>query len=111
MAESAEGNRLLSGYRVLSLVPGSNPGLSAISPERLGAPIAQLDRASDYESEGRRFESCWAHHYFPGASRTRVPASRRGVAVRHDSMVPEARELVEAMKRARDQEVQKSAIH
>src|SRR4051812_23649108 len=23
-------------------------------------PIAQLDRASDYESEGRRFESCWA---------------------------------------------------
>ena len=62
MAESAEGNRLLSGYRVLSLVPGSNPGLSATPPERLGAPIAQLDRASDYESEGRRFESCWAHH-------------------------------------------------
>tara|TARA_R110001583_G_scaffold32107_2_gene109800 strand:- start:40599 stop:40811 length:213 start_codon:yes stop_codon:yes gene_type:complete len=26
------------------------------------APIAQLDRASDYESEGRRFESFWAHH-------------------------------------------------
>gem|GEM_PF-5135787 len=25
------------------------------------APIAQLDRASDYESEGRKFESCWAH--------------------------------------------------
>ena len=33
MAESAEGNRLLSGYRVLSLVPGSNPGLSA-TPQR-----------------------------------------------------------------------------
>ena len=30
VAESAEGNRLLSGYRVMSLVPGSNPGLSAI---------------------------------------------------------------------------------
>ena len=68
MAESADGNRLLSGYRVLSLVPGSNPGLSAIPPERLGAPIAQLDRASDYESEGRRFESCWAHHRFPDNS-------------------------------------------
>ena len=27
------------------------------------APIAQLDRASDYESEGRTFESFWAHHF------------------------------------------------
>lgn len=25
-------------------------------------PIAQLDRASDYESEGRAFESLWVHH-------------------------------------------------
>ena len=25
------------------------------------APIAQLDRASDYGSEGREFESLWAH--------------------------------------------------
>ena len=25
------------------------------------APVAQLDRASDYESEGRRFESFQAH--------------------------------------------------
>ena len=24
--------------------------------------IAQLDRAFDYESKGRRFESCWGHH-------------------------------------------------
>ena len=29
VAESAEGSRLLSGYRVKSSVPGSNPGLSA----------------------------------------------------------------------------------
>src|SRR5689334_13065471 len=28
---------------------------------RLHAPIAQLDRAFDYESKGRKFESCWAH--------------------------------------------------
>ncbi len=27
----------------------------------LAAPIAQLDRASDYESVGRGFESLWAH--------------------------------------------------
>jgi len=25
-------------------------------------PVAQLDRASDYESEGRMFESCRVHH-------------------------------------------------
>jgi hypothetical protein len=29
VAELAEGSRLLSGYRVKSSVPGSNPGLSA----------------------------------------------------------------------------------
>ena len=28
------------------------------------APVAQLDRASDYESEGRKFESSGAHHLF-----------------------------------------------
>jgi hypothetical protein len=27
-----------------------------------GAPVAQLDRAFDYESKGRKFESCRAHH-------------------------------------------------
>ncbi len=26
------------------------------------APVAQLDRASDFESAGRRFEPCRAHH-------------------------------------------------
>ncbi len=30
------------------------------------APVAQLDRVSDYESEGRRFDSCLARH-FPSA--------------------------------------------
>ena len=28
------------------------------------APIAQMDRASDYESAGRVFESPWARHLF-----------------------------------------------
>lgn len=27
------------------------------------APIAQLDRASDYGSEGYGFDSCWARHF------------------------------------------------
>ena len=37
-------------------VAGSNPVF------RLYAPIAQLDRVSDYESEGCRFDSCWMHY-------------------------------------------------
>jgi hypothetical protein len=35
------------------------------------APIAQLDRASDYESEGRAFESLWVHH-FPFARKSGI---------------------------------------
>ena len=31
-------------------------------PDQLCDSIAQLDRAFDYESKGRRFESCWGHH-------------------------------------------------
>jgi hypothetical protein len=31
----------------------------------LCALIAQLDRATDYESVGREFESLWAHHKKP----------------------------------------------
>src|SRR5579862_7600610 len=38
------------------------------------APVAQLDRASDYESEGRTFESFRARHSLP---RLRVPLRRR----------------------------------
>ena len=30
------------------------------------APVAQLDRASGYEPEGRMFESCRAHHQIKG---------------------------------------------
>ena len=30
------------------------------------APVAQLDRASDYESEGRAFESLRARQFFNG---------------------------------------------
>jgi hypothetical protein len=52
---------------VPSLVPQPNLGLRIFSG--VGkvlilqcAPVAQLDRAFDYESKGRKFESCRAHH-------------------------------------------------
>ncbi len=34
------------------------------------APVAQLDRASDFESAGRRFKSCRAHQFFVMMSRS-----------------------------------------
>lgn len=37
-----------------SLIPSSNLGVASTI---IDAPIAQLDRVSDYESEGREFES------------------------------------------------------
>ncbi len=49
-----------------SLVPGVNfglrnfPGVYKVWALK-GAPVAQLDRAFDYESKGRKFESCRAH--------------------------------------------------
>jgi hypothetical protein len=33
-------------------------------PQLNHAPIAQMDRASDYESAGRVFESPWARQFF-----------------------------------------------
>src|SRR5437773_7199934 len=44
------------------LLPGRAAAKYAIPQP---APIAQLDRASDYESEGRVFESPWAHSGIP----------------------------------------------
>ena len=35
------------------------------SSEKGFAPIAQLDRAFDYESKGHRFESGWVHQKAP----------------------------------------------
>ena len=50
-----------------------------------GAPIAQMDRASDYESAGRPFESGWARHtrmddekYMKIALEEAIKASRNG---------------------------------
>ena len=75
VAESAEGSRLLSGYRAKSSVQGSNPCLSAMGP------LAQVDRASDYESEGQRFESSRAHHSLDEAfMREALDEARQGLA-------------------------------
>lgn len=42
-------------------IPASPPTIRYVMDER--APIAQVDRAADYESVGQRFESSWAHHF------------------------------------------------
>ena len=39
-----------------------------------GAPVAQLDRASGYEPEGREFESLRAHHFFTLLFKNTLPA-------------------------------------
>jgi tRNA(adenine34) deaminase len=75
VAESAEGSRLLSGYRAKSSVQGSNPCLSATGP------LAQVDRASGYEPEGQRFESSRAHHSLDETfMREALDEARRGFA-------------------------------
>jgi hypothetical protein len=42
------------------------------------APIAQLDRASDYESAGRVFESPWARHESCKVRGSRAPHTMDG---------------------------------
>ena len=47
-------------------VAGSIPVVRSITT--LYAPLAQLDRAFDYESKGQEFESLRARHFFTGCS-------------------------------------------
>ena len=47
------------------LTKASIAGILIFVPSEQQAPIAQLDRAFDYESKGHRFESCWVHHKPP----------------------------------------------
>jgi hypothetical protein len=56
VAELVEGAPLLREYTGNS-IEGSNPFFSSIS-----VPLAQPDRAFDYESKGREFESLRARH-------------------------------------------------
>ena len=48
----------------------------------LNGPVAQLDSASDYESEGYRFESCQGHIY-----KTQLP-NNKGVAFFYTATFP-----------------------
>jgi hypothetical protein len=53
-------NHVRFRVRVIFCIPQS----TFDDPQLKNAPIAQLDRASDYESAGRPFESGWARHFY-----------------------------------------------
>ena len=50
----------------------------SVSSEGLSgrAPVAQLDRAPDYESGGQRFESFRARHYFQALTADSAPRAK-----------------------------------
>src|ERR1700722_15681873 len=84
-----------TGYKTLSQrLPGllslalfsSVPSLGGQtrSPARPCAPVAQLDRAPDYESGGREFESLAARHS------TRYDRLRPGMRGSHRDSTPES---------------------
>ena len=95
VAESAEGSRLLSGYRGKTSVQGSNPCLSA------NAPLAPLDRASDYESEGRGFDSLRAHHPIKASAGGDAPSPSAEAPVRSSSEASLGRRQSLTLRRVR----------
>ena len=66
----AEGTALLRRHTG-NCIEGSNPSLSAANDY---AAIAQLDRASVYGTEGRRFESSWARQREAAGQRFEIVA-------------------------------------
>ena len=52
--------QLVEHWVVAPVAEGSSPFTHPI-PLFISAPVAQLDRAPDFESVGRRFESCRAY--------------------------------------------------
>src|SRR5262249_33245697 len=68
------------------------PGFES-RPLRQNAPLAQLDRASDYESEGQRFDSSRAHQKISGLVEGEPGA--RGLTLRFPSegFLPSARKI------------------
>ena len=65
------------------------------------APLAQVDRASGYEPEGRMFESCRAHQILiRGASPPRTPLRRRSRAASSARSAPSG-----SLRFARSQEL------
>ncbi len=58
--ETSCGHSSVVEYRLAKArVAGSNP----VVRSRINAPLAQPDRAFDYESKGREFESLRARHF------------------------------------------------
>ena len=57
--------QLVECWIVAPVVAGSSP--VAHPKIVIQAPVAQLDRVPDFESEGRRFESCRACHFKEGS--------------------------------------------
>src|SRR5258708_10323746 len=59
----------------------------------ISAPLAQLDRASGYEPEGREFESLRAHQISPGSSALNPRAQDFGCGSRfaHAPIAPQVR--------------------
>ena len=91
------------------LLPGRAAAKYAIPQP---APIAQLDRASDYESEGRVFESPWAHSGIP--RRYTAPCYQNSAAVRlqvsEDGLCGRLLRAVEHVERARSGRVEPRAV-
>jgi hypothetical protein len=54
--------QLVESWNVAPDVAGSSPVAHPIYSNYC-APVAQLDRVPDFESVGRRFESCRAHSF------------------------------------------------
>ncbi len=54
--------RELRSTLAITALLGLNPAAQAQNPAPRQAPVAQLDRALDYESRGREFESSPARH-------------------------------------------------
>ncbi len=54
-----------SGYAKKNVRRGIASGSEPRRPLHIYVPLAQLDRAFDYESKGREFESLRARHFNP----------------------------------------------
>ena len=53
--------QLVEHWVVAPVAEGSSPFTHPIYLNFMSAPVAQMDRAPDFESVGRRFESCRAY--------------------------------------------------
>src|SRR6266550_2647143 len=93
------------------LLPGRAAAKYAIPQP---APIAQLDRASDYESEGRVFESPWAHsgilRRYTALYYQNSAAVAKRLQVSEDGLCGRLLRAVEHVERARSGRVEPRAV-